>query len=342
MNRSPRTHQNRLPGLLAGCVLALATAVVRADTFPLPPSDVDMVGSLKYTHARQEETLLDIARRFDLGQNEIVHANPRVDRWMPGDGTLVFLPKRYILPDVARKGLVLNIAELRMYYFPESSGRYPTHVTTHPMSIGRMDWRTPLGKTKIVAKQEDPVWRPPKSIKAEHAAKGDPLPDVVPAGPDNPLGRYAIRLGIPGYLIHSTNKPYGVGMRVSHGCIRMYPEDIEVMFPDIPVGTRVQIVNQPIKLGWFADTLFVEAHPPLEEHEISVQNALNQTIARIEAEHPHGTLNLDSQALGQALSERRGVPVPISTLSYPDMDSYEPPPAEAASEPPLDSTSELF
>ena len=295
-----------------------------ADTFTLPPVDLDLIGGVGYTHASKDDTLLDIAREFDLGQNEIVNANPEVDRWMPGANTLVYLPKRYILPKAPRSGLILNIAEMRIYYFPKPAQNQAPQVVTHPVSIGRMDWRTPLGTTRVVGKVKDPTWTPPESIKLEHAAKGDPLPDVVPAGPDNPLGRYAIRLGISGYLIHSTNKPFGVGMRVSHGCVRMYPEDIEVLFPEIAVGTPVNIVNQPIKIGWFADTLFVEAHPPLEEDQISEDDALNQTFARIESDYPLGLLNLDSGILRNAIRERRGIPIPISRKPDIENPRFEP------------------
>ena len=130
-------------------------------------------------------------------------------------------------------------------------------VQTYPISIGRMDWATPLGKTTITVKVKDPGWSPPESIRKEHAERGDPLPRYVPPGPDNPMGRYALRLGIPGYLIHSTNKPLGVGMRVSHGCIRMLPEDIEYLFPQVPTGTTVRIVNQPVKAGWYGGKLYL-------------------------------------------------------------------------------------
>jgi len=254
-------------------------APVQADTYILPPADVDVVGFMQQVPASREETLLDIARRYDIGQNEILLANPDVDRWLPEDGSRVILPTRYILPDAERTGLVLNLPEMRLYYYPQAkSGETPV-VITHPVSVGRMDWKTPLGVTKIVSKQVDPEWRPPQSIKDEHAKDGDPLPDVVRAGPDNPLGRYAMRLGIPGYLIHSTNKPYGVGMRVTHGCIRMYPEDIEKVFDDIPVGTPVRIINQPIKLGWLADSLFIELHPPLEEDEEQYRDYMQSVLS---------------------------------------------------------------
>jgi len=258
----------RLPAIVPLVLAAISIAVpASAETFILPPNDIDVVGQVREVAASSQETLLDIARRYDLGQNEILYANPGVDRWLPADGSRVVLPNRYILPAGERSGLVLNLPEMRLYYFPKPRPGEKPVVITHPVSVGRMDWKTPLGMTSIVSKQRDPEWRPPASIKEEHAQEGDILPDVVPAGPNNPLGKYAMRLGISGYLIHSTNKPYGVGMRVTHGCIRMYPEDIEKIFDDIPVGTPVRIINQPIKLGWLADSLFIELHPPLEEDE---------------------------------------------------------------------------
>jgi L,D-transpeptidase ErfK/SrfK len=303
-------------------LVALLAAPVYADTFILPPADTDVVGAVQTITASREETLLDIARRYDLGQNEILLANPTVDRWLPADGSRVVLPNRYILPDADRSGLILNLPEMRLYYYPKAKPGETPVVITHPISVGRMDWETPLGMTKIVSKQKDPEWRPPKSIKAEHEVDGEPLPDVVPAGPDNPLGRYAMRLGIPGYLIHSTNKPYGVGMRVTHGCIRMYPEDIEKVFNDIPVDTPVQIVNQPIKLGWLAGSLFIELHPPLEEDEEKyadyMQSALNSIADFLAANNESPdinagrTIHLSGRALREAVKERSGIPVIIT------------------------------
>jgi L,D-transpeptidase ErfK/SrfK len=200
-------------------------------------------------------------------------ANPDVDEWLPGEGTKITIPSFYVLPRAPRRGIVVNVAELRMSYFPEDSGSVPEgvapgsrRVVTHPISIGRMDWSTPLGQTTITAKVANPSWYPPQSIRDEHAARNDILPRIVPPGPDNPLGAHAMRLGLPGYLIHGTNKPSGVGMRVTHGCVRMFPEDIESLFKTVPVGTRVNIVNQPVKIGWTADgTLYLESHPALAE-----------------------------------------------------------------------------
>lgn len=296
------------------CVLAAITSTQpRADIFMLPPTDVDVIGQVETITASRDETLLDIARRYDLGQNEILLANPSVDRWLPEENSVVVLPNRFILPNVERTGLVLNLPEMRMYYFPKPAPGETPVVITHPVSVGRMDWETPLGKTTIVTKKKDPDWRPPQSLKDEAIAEGnDPLPDIVEAGPDNPLGRYAMRLGIPGYLIHSTNKPYGVGMRVTHGCLRMYPEDIERLFENIPVGTQVHLINQPIKLGWLAGSLFVELHPPLEEDAENYANYMQSVLDAIAEFTAPDEINLSGRALWQAIEHQDGIPVAVT------------------------------
>jgi len=244
-------------------VMALPIAV-QAEQFELPPDDNDVVGALTVVAARADETLLDLARRHGLGYEDIVRANPEVDTWLPGEGTEVLLPTRYVLPPGPRKGVILNLAEYRMYYFPEPKDGEPAIVMTYPMSIGRMDWETPLGLTRIVSKVRSPTWYPPESVRAEHAADGDPLPRIVPPGPKNPLGAFAMRLGLPGYLIHSTNRPAGVGMRVTHGCIRMFPEDIRFLFDQVSVNTPVRIINEPVKVGWHGDELVMEVHRTLD------------------------------------------------------------------------------
>jgi L,D-transpeptidase ErfK/SrfK len=312
-----------ISGHLLPCALLLwPFTPAHAQTFLLPPADVDVVGRVEYTLAGRDDTLLDIARRYDIGQNEILLANPGVDRWLPADNSKVRLPNRYIIPAAERTGVILNLPEMRLYYFPKPGKGEPPQMITHPISVGRMDWNTPLGNTRIASKQRDPTWTPPESIKKEALADGKVLPDVIPAGPDNPLGRYAMRLGIPGYLIHSTNKPYGVGMRVTHGCIRMYPEDIEGLFADIPVGTPVHIVNQPIKLGWMAGGLFVELHPPLDEDLPEYENYLQRVldaVADMIATHPEWSaqnndrrLSLNGAALREAVEEKSGIPVLIT------------------------------
>jgi len=296
-------------------LLILASPTAFSLSFALPSNPEDSLireldeGFNKQTIAADDEDLLDIARRFDLGQNEILHLNPEVDRWLPKAGTPIQLQSERLIPDAPRSGLVLNLPEFRMYYFPKVKKGSPPSVLTYPMSIGRQDWETPLGRTQIVAKKENPTWTPPESIKKEHAAKGDPLPNVVAAGPDNPLGLFAMRLGIPGYLIHSTNKAYGVGMQVSHGCIRMYPEDIEKFFPIIKVGTPVQIVNQAVKVGWFQGALYIEIHPPLETHQ--ADNLLDIALDLIEQNNAGVLPVLDGKALRNALIEKKGLPVKI-------------------------------
>ncbi|MGR9099620.1 MAG: L,D-transpeptidase family protein [Gammaproteobacteria bacterium] len=299
-----------------------------ANTYFLPVNTADsIVGEHPdedwYATAKDEDTLLDIARDYNIGQNEILLANQNVDRWLPKEGTRVRIPMSHILPDAPRRGLVLNLSEFRLYYFPEPKKGSRETVTTHPISIGRMDWKTPLGLTQIVGKTRNPTWTPPQSIREEHAAKGDILPAVVPAGPDNPLGLFAMRLGIPGYLIHSTNKPFGVGMRVSHGCIRMYPEDIEILFPSIPVGAPVMIVNQPIKVGWLNDTLYIQVYPELEEEEADYEERLEIALNLIQKANNNKLPILDGSVLRKALEERIGIPVAIHSRHDDEMSNLE-------------------
>lgn len=244
--------------------LPLAEATHR---FVIAPG-TDVVGRLQVTVARQEDTLPDIARRFNVGYEEIVRANPGVDPWLPGEGTEIVLPTRFVLPDAPREGVVINLPAMRLfYYLPRPSKDAPQEVITHPIGIGKVGWKTPEGRTKITQKTKDPTWTPPRSVRLEHERNGDPLPAKVPPGPDNPLGRHAMRLGWPTYLIHGTNKPYGVGMRASAGCIRLYPEDIEGLFGLVPVGTPVLIVNQPFLLGWEGEQLYVQAYDVMEDDE---------------------------------------------------------------------------
>lgn len=298
---------------LIGYLLLSTSSLVFADSFPYPHAKGDtLIGgtpeNIQHTYAAYEDTLLDIARTYNLGQNEIVLANPTVDRWLPGKDTKIDIPSSRLLPDTPHNGLVLNLAEYRLYYYPKNRDT----VTTHPISIGRVDWETPLGKTKVIAKKKNPVWRPPKSIKEEHAAKGEILPDIFPAGPDNPLGDYAIRLAVPGYLIHSTNKPFGVGMRVSHGCIRMYPEDIERLFPKIRVGTTVHIVNQDIKVGWLEGTLYIEVHPNLDDGKTRYRSRLNTALNLIEQANKGVMPKIKGSLLKHALVESLGKPIAIA------------------------------
>jgi len=242
--------------------LPLAEAMHR---FVVGP-DQDVVGRLQVTTSRHEDTFADIARRFNIGYAELMRANPDVDPWLPGEGTQIVLPTQFILPDAPREGLVLNLAAMRLYYYPkrprDAPKDAPLELYTHPIGIGKVGWATPEGTTKVVSHVKDPVWTPPLSVRREHAKEGDILPDKVPPGPDNPLGRHMMRLGWPSYLIHGTNKPPAVGMRASAGCIRLYPEDIARIYDLVPDGTKVTVVNQPYLLGRHGDRLLLQAYEP--------------------------------------------------------------------------------
>lgn len=292
-----------------GFLLCLLTAPVWAAEYSIS-EDIEVIGEPKVITARYEDTFVALAREHNVGFDSLRRANPDVDPWLPGEGTEIVIPSQFVLPRAPREGIIVNVAELRLYYFPERNG---DRVITHPISIGRQDWSTPLGVTTITAKQANPSWYPPQSIREEHAAMGDPLPAVVPPGPDNPLGKHSLRLGLPGYLIHGTNKPSGVGMRVTHGCIRMFPEDIESLFGTVPVGTKVRIVNQPYKLGWGADGLYLEAHPPLEEEasEETVHSATALTHLFVAATEKRMT-QVAWDSAERVLQAARGIPEFVS------------------------------
>ncbi len=293
-------------------VLAMLSASLQAEVFLLPAGE-GVVGAPTQVETVYEDTLTDVARRYGLGYTEILAANPGVDPWLPGAETEVLLPTHFVLPAGARHGLVVNIAEYRMYYFtkPKHAADGDLQVSTFPISIGRMDWATPLGPATIVAKASRPSWYPPDSVRAEHAADGRPLPKVVPPGPDNPLGNYALRLSIPGYLIHGTNRAAGIGMRVTHGCIRMYPEDIEWLFPEVSVNTSVRLVNQPYKMGWSGDDLFLEAHAPLLGKEDPGGDSLTPITQLYVQATAERAAEVDWELAETVYREQRGVPVVI-------------------------------
>jgi L,D-transpeptidase ErfK/SrfK len=217
--------------IFAALLVSGATAA-NAAQYALTDAGALMFGDVETITAHGEDTLPDLARRYGLGYEEILRANPGVDTWLPGEGTTIVIPGQRLLPPSVREGIVVNLPEHRLYYFPKPKKGETPRVITYPVSIGKMDWNTPLGKTRVVDKRKNPTWTPPESVRKEHEERGDPLPPVVKSGPDNPLGLYAMRLGItPGaYLIHGTNNPIAVGMAITHGCIRMYPEDIEALF----------------------------------------------------------------------------------------------------------------
>src|SRR5271163_2614104 len=285
--------------------------------FELTPEEGDLVGYVQKVTVGKDDTLPDIARRFDVGYEEMLLANPGVDAWLPGVGREVVVPTQFVLPAAPHEGVVVNVAAMRIFYYPPHKKGEPESVYTHPIGIGKVGWKTPEGTTKIVGRQKDPIWVVPKSVRAEHAEDGDMLPAQVPPGPDNPLGQYEFRLQWPSYLIHGTNKPYGVGMRSSHGCIRLYPEDIAVFFDLIPIGTKVTVVNQPYLFGWRDGTLYFQAYTVMEDDSRNwskdrkrlLANLLNPKLRAKIAEHDE---EIDWQRVGDLAHSPRAVPVPIT------------------------------
>ena len=272
-----------------------------------------VVGRNQVYIARYEDTLLDVARRFGMGLEELRLANPGVDTWLPGKGTAIRLPSRFILPEAPRSGLVINVVEMRVYYYPKGE----PIVRTWPISIGRAGWETPLGETSIVRKKVRPIWYPPDSIREESARSGRALPRAVGPGPDNPLGSHALYLGFPQYLIHGTNKPFSIGMRVSHGCVRMYPEHIVELFELVESGTSVTLVHQGVKAGWARDELYIEVHPnvgvPDEEAHPSMTEVVSTLIAATSAAGLPVTL--DWKRVEEALATANGIPVAVARRS---------------------------
>jgi L,D-transpeptidase ErfK/SrfK len=317
--------------LIVAVIGAFVAVPAKAEIYELPPAGYDVIGAVSTITARDEDTLVDIARRHGLGYEDIVRANPGVNIWVPGEGTEIVLPTRFVLPGGPRRGVVLNLAEYRLYYYPQPKVGEMAYVMTYPISIGRMDWETPLGLTQVISKVRNPSWYVPQSVLDEHEADGNPLPKIVPPGADNPLGEYAMRLGLPGYLIHGTNRPAGVGMRVTHGCVRMFPEDIEYLFGNIDVSTPVRIINEPVKMGWDGNRLVMEVHPVLEvaipendedaageegtvspdDAEVSVKDPLTHVTEQFIATTGERAGQLDWNLAEQIVDRSDGIPTPV-------------------------------
>lgn len=296
--------------LLAGLAALLLAAQASALQFPLPPPGEDVVGEVQVIKAKYEDTFADIGTANDFGYLEMVAANPGVDPWLPGAGTDIILPSRFILPPGPREGIVINLAEYRMYYYPKGQNV----VYTFPLGIGREGWGSPIANTSITAKTPNPTWTPPASIRAEHAANGEPLPAVVPAGPDNPLGPFKFTLGTPGYLIHGSDKKFGIGMRVSHGCFRMLNQNVLELSRIAPVGTPVRIINEPYKFGVRDGKIYLEAHEPLDDHgEPSVVDKHTQVInALLKREDLKDDARLDWDLVREVVAAEDGLPVEIA------------------------------
>ena len=293
---------------LAAAVL-LSVGRAAAAEFPIGPDDT-VVGNLRDYTVRRGDNLADIARRFDIGYTEMLAANPGIDPWSPPVGQTLTIPSLFILPDAPRRGIVINLGERRIYYFPPRSHT----VQTYPIGIGAIGFDTPLSTTTVVRKEPNPVWIPPASIHAENPD----VPDRVGPGPDNPLGAFALRLGWTNYLIHGTNKPDGVGRNVSHGCIHLYPEDIEALFKVVPVGTPVRAVNQEAAAAWIAIGLYVEVHPSKDQaDQIDMEQPVTPTplpglreLVATAAGDRWG--DVDERMVDQAGLQRTGLPVLVA------------------------------
>jgi len=303
------------------CILLVSLAAslpAVADTLRLPADGDNVVGAVNMATVVGNEKVLDVVRAYDQGFNEVKIANPGIDMlgW-GGKGEELVIPSQYVLPAAPHEGVVLNVAEMRLYYYPKPRAGEPRVVITHPVAIGRENWTTPHGVTKVVAKIKDPVWVPPKSIRKEHLEDfGEVLPTVVPAGPDNPMGQFALKLGLPGYYIHGTDigKIDGIGMRVTHGCIRLYPKDISRLFAEVPVGTPVRIVNQPFKIGRLGDSLYLEAHPHLEDDPAASEDPYNTVVNLLIAAVGEARSEIDWNQIRSAIAARNGIPIKIGRL----------------------------
>lgn len=287
-------------------------AVGQAATYQYDPHNT-LIGTLQSTTVQTTDTLVDIAREFELGYEEIVQANPDLDPWVPGEGSRVILPSQFILPVPKFQGIYINLAEMRLYYYPPVDKGKKRKVLTYPISIGRKEWQTPVSAATVTEKLVNPAWYPPKSVRVEHDQNGDPLPLVVPPGDDNPLGKYALKLDLPGYFIHGTNRPEGIGMRVTHGCIRMRPEDIADLFPKIPRETKVTIQFKPHKTTLVDGVIYFEAH----QGGYDSKSYMADSLILISKLSKQQDIAVNWERVLRVAKNGRGVPVPLNLEKRP-------------------------
>jgi len=283
----------------------LATSATHSIAKEFPWSkQSDLIGKQSTITAKYEDTLSDVGESNNIGYNEIVNANPKVDSWLPGEGSEIVIPSEYILPSI-REGIVINLREYRLYYFPKEGGK----VITYPVGIGAQETPSPLIETQVKLKIEKPNWYPPESIRAEYLKEhGKEMDWMFPPGPSNPLGPYAIQLDIPGYFLHGTNKSFGIGTKVSHGCIRLYNKDISKLVYQVPKKTPVRFVKEPIKLGMKGNELFVELHPDKGD-KLSNKKMVRLIIKEaIRLEKRYGSIDLDLAAIERAIKTPLGIP----------------------------------
>ena len=309
----PKNAKNRykLAGSWLGLLLAMPllsaclswVPLAHAAAYTLSTEGGDLLGAVKWQQLVYEDTFAKVARHAGVGYTGLRRANPGVDEWLPGAGVSLQLPTSMLLPATPRTGVVINLGELRLYYFTPDANK----VFVFPIGIGSEGRETPVMSTSVVGKIENPVWYPPQSVRDRHAAKGDVLPRVVPPGPENPLGPFALQLARSGYFIHGTNAPIGVGQRVSSGCIRMYNNHIESLVFAVANGTAVRVIDQPYKAGWQGEHLYLEAHPPeqsLRDHTGAVAAIIAATQSR--------NVSVDWQVVAEVARTGSGLPVRIS------------------------------
>lgn len=291
--------------------IIMTSSTAAALVFPLPPKGVDVVGQLQTIMTDDTDDFHSISQDYNVGYYELVEANPGLNPDAIPKDTSVVIPSRFILPDAPREGIIVNLAELRLYYFPPGKNE----VWTYPIGIGREGWLTPVCLTKVVSKKEKPTWIVPKSIHDDRAKQGVELPEKVSPGPDNPLGDYALRLGMltsGAYLIHGTNDPSGVGRRSSSGCVRMFPEDIETLFKSVAVGTPVRILNNAYKIGWYYKNLYLEAHLPLQEQQAEFKRDLTPIVQSILTATEQNKDAVDWDKVQEIITDESGIPCCIS------------------------------
>ncbi len=292
--------------------LALPSAILSLLYAPPARADEDIIGQPMSYVTRYEDTLLDVARDNDLGYVEIRAANPAIDPWLPGAGQVLTLPTVHIFPAAPRRGIVINLPELRLYFFEQDGTPH-----SFPIGIGEVGKETPLGQSQIIRKARDPPWFPTRSERRD-----DPdLPVMVAPGPDNPMGDFALYLARTRYAIHGTNNVYSIGRRGTHGCIRLYPEDIEILYRLAPISTPVTVVNQQTKLGWSGGELYLEIHPSpseidaIEEHGIAPLDQAIDAGELVRVAAGDEAWRLDWRAVHLAEAQRNGIVTRITVPS---------------------------
>lgn len=286
-------------------------------TYLIPQNGNAVIGKVQWMQALPGDNFSKIGRRYDIGYYELVEANPGINPESPKVGTVIVIPSQFILPDVPHVGVVVNLAELRVYYFPPHTNK----VVTYPVGIGREGWDTPVGLTTITAKVTNPTWVVPDSIRKWRESLGGKLPVSIPPGPDNPLGAYALYLGFPGYRMHGTNEPSGVGRRSSSGCIRMWPEDIEELFSLVKVGMPLRVINMPYKAGWSKDKLYLESHTPLEEQQKEYDGKITPIVNQVLAITKQKPADIDWLDAKRISEQQNGIPQKIGIETIPGSDN---------------------